>query len=145
LYVLSFKYGMGGSDKLDITCMVLCGIGLIVWGVTGDSMNGLIAAIVADFIAVVPSFVKTWRFPGTESWLFYAMGSMAGFFIVTAGPYDLQALLFPGYIFIVDAMFVLAIWRVRLLRGLHKALTRRRAKRTPPPDRYRQTYEPDSD
>jgi hypothetical protein len=144
IYGLSFKYGMGGRDRLDIACMLLCIIGLIAWWVTGESLVGLIVAIAADCIAIVPSLVKTWRLPHTESWLFYALGSAAGIAIVAAGPHDLIALLFPGYIFLINAVFVLVILRGPLLRGLGIAPTRGPAKRTDP-SRYRQTYEPDSD
>jgi hypothetical protein len=104
----------------------------------------LITAIVVDVIAVTPSLVKTWRLPHTESWLFYALDTVAAVFIIAAGPHDLLALLFPGYIFLINAVFVWAILRERLLRGLCTARIRCRARRTDR-DRYRQMYEPDND
>jgi hypothetical protein len=144
IYGLSLVYGMGGRDKLDFVCIVLCAVGIMVWVATGSSLAGLVASIVADLVAVIPALVKTWRLPHTESWLFYALDTLAAGFIMAAGPYDLLALLFPAYILVINAVFVLVIWRAPLLRGLRKALSLSRAKRTNP-ERYRQTYELDND
>lgn len=144
IYGLSLKYGMGGGDRLDFVCIVLCAVGVLAWVITGESVAGLIASIVADFIAIVPSLLKTWRLPHTEHWLFYGIDTVAAAFFIVAGPYDPLALAFPGYILLINAVFVVAIWRARLLRGLRKVLSLRRAKRTDP-RRYHQTYEPDNE
>ena len=144
IYGLSFKYGMGGRDRLELICIVLCILGIAAWIATGDSVAGLIASIVADLVAVIPALVKTWRLPHTESWLFYALDTIAAGFIMAAGPYDLLALVFPAYILVINAVFVVTIWRAPLLRGLRRARSRHRAERTNP-ESCHQMYEPDND
>lgn len=144
IYLLSLKYGMGGRDTFDFICMALCTAGLAAWWVTGESLSGLLASILADLVAVLPSLRKTWRLPHTEDGWFYAIDTIAAALIVIAGPYHVSAVLFPGYIFGINAVFAVAVWRGRLLRGLRTALNRHRARSTGRL-RYRRMYEPDND
>ena len=111
IFWLTIKFGMSGHGALDAVCFVLCMIGLAIWLATGQSLIGLAGAIIADFIAVVPALVKTWRLPHTESWLFYALDCVAAVFIISAGPYSGANLAYPLYILVINAVFVFAIMR----------------------------------
>jgi hypothetical protein len=108
--VVSFKFGVGGRERLDIACLAICLVGLVVWGVTGQSLTGLLAAIIADYVAVIPSMRKTIRLPHTESWLFYLLGVCAAAAVMIAGPYGWQNMLYPTYLFVVNGAFVGIIW-----------------------------------
>ncbi|HET9411831.1 MAG TPA: hypothetical protein VFO38_03220 [Candidatus Saccharimonadales bacterium] len=113
--VLAVKRGIGGHAPLDILCSVLCGIGLVAWWLTGESVVGLAAAIFADFVAIVPALVKTWRLPNTETWLFYGLDCAAGLCVLVAAPLDLLHSAYPLYIVFANAVFVWAILRPRAL------------------------------
>jgi hypothetical protein len=112
ILVLSFKFGVGGWERLDYICLIICLAGLVVWGLTG-----LLAAIIADCVAIIPALRKTIRQPHTESWLFYALGVLAAAAIMIAGPYGWQSLLYPLYLFVINAVFVFVIWRGAGLSG----------------------------
>jgi hypothetical protein len=123
LLVLSVWHGIGGTSRLDIVCLLLCAGGVAWWLISGDSFAGLVASIVADLVACIPSLVKTVRLPHTESALFYGLGVISAVCVVIAGPYGWRAVLFPAYLALIDAAYVWAIWRpVRLRRGSDASL-----------------------
>ena len=101
---LALKFGMGGKDPFDVVCIGLCALGILAWLLTGESLMGLIASIVADFLAVLPTLRKVWRHPHTEVWLFYALDAIAAGFILGAGPYAVRAMIFPGYLLAINAV-----------------------------------------
>ncbi|HSX28122.1 MAG TPA: hypothetical protein VLF60_01590 [Candidatus Saccharimonadales bacterium] len=114
---LAFKWGMGGKDPFDVLCVLLCVGGIAVWLATGESLIGLLAAIVADFLALLPALRKMWRHPYTEIWTFYALDTVAALAIVAAGPYGWRAVLYPGYLSSVNFLCVAIIaWRQRQKR-----------------------------
>lgn len=116
LWVLSFKYGLGGRDTLDMICLVLCLAGLGLWLIADEPWIGLLASIAADAIAMVPALRKTIRLPHTEMALFYAIDTMAGLAIMFAGPLTLEAIVFPVYIAVINFAFVAVIkWPRRQL------------------------------
>ena len=106
IWLLSLRRGMGGRGRLDMFCVALCGLGLVLWMLSGQSLVGLLLSIVADCIACIPSLVKTIRLPHTETPLFFAMGSCAGVCILLAGPFTWRAALFPAYIALINAVYV---------------------------------------
>jgi hypothetical protein len=110
ILVLSFKYGMGGKDRLDFVCIAICLVGVTLWLSSGRPWIGLIASIAADLVASAPSFIKTVRFPHTEFGLFYALGVVSGLAIVFAGPFTLEAVIFPAYIISIDLAYTVVIW-----------------------------------
>jgi hypothetical protein len=109
VFALSLKYGMGGRDRLDGICLALCISGVALWLLSDKPLVGLMAAIAADVIASLPALLKTIRLPHTELALFYALGSVSGLMIMLAGPFTLQAMVFPAYIASIDFAFVVAI------------------------------------
>lgn len=113
VWALSFRYGMGGRDKLDFICFCLCFAGIAVWWATGDALLGLLAFIAADFVAVLPALVKTIRLPHTELGLFYGLDVIAAALILLVGPYGWQAVLYPAYLLVINGVFVLAIRRTK--------------------------------
>jgi hypothetical protein len=103
IFALSVKFGMGGKEPFDITCTVLCSMGVILWLATGESLIGLFAGITADFLALLPAMRKMWRYPHTETWVFYAIDVLASVSILAAGPYGWRAFLYPLYLGLVNS------------------------------------------
>ncbi|HSW66581.1 MAG TPA: hypothetical protein VLI54_05590 [Bacillota bacterium] len=122
IWVLSLRRGIGGGDRLDIACLLLCALGVVCWLVFGHAWIGLLASILADIAASAPALRKTIRMPHTELLLFYALDTLAGVCILFAGPLQLQAIVFPAYITAINLLFALAIWLPRL-RAAHSRST----------------------
>jgi hypothetical protein len=109
LWVVSLWFGVGGKGSVDYWCMLLCILGVALWLVSGQSLYGLLASIIADFVSVLPSLLKTIRLPGTESWPFYFIDAAAAMMIVCLGSWSLRLLLYPLYIATINGVFVLII------------------------------------
>lgn len=110
VWALSFRYGMGGRNRLDFICLTMCFVGIGVWLWSGEALLGLLASIIADLAACMPSLHKTVRLPHTESLMYYALDTVAGVLIIAAGPYDWRAVLFPAYIAAINLAFVVIIY-----------------------------------
>ncbi len=109
IWLLSLKRGMGGRDRLDMVCLLLCFIGIGLWQWSNQPLIGLIASIAADIMAALPSLRKTVRLPHTELALFYALDVIAALAIMFAGPLTPMTMLFPAYIASINATYVLVI------------------------------------
>jgi hypothetical protein len=69
VFVCSFvnKNAYWKLDIFDYGCGALSLLALILWAITRDPLVALILAIAGDGFAVVPTLIKAWKHPKTES------------------------------------------------------------------------------
>jgi hypothetical protein len=62
---------MGGMSRFDIIVLigVVC-VG-IIWYITNNPLVALVMSVLIYTVAFLPTFIKTWKHPYTESWPFY--------------------------------------------------------------------------
>jgi len=53
--------------RFDIVCGALSALGLLLWAITSDANVAILFAIVADFLAAIPTLRKAYSNPETES------------------------------------------------------------------------------
>lgn len=112
IFSLSIKYGMGGWSKMDLFCLLIALSGIILWQTTKDPSLALYTSILADFVGMVPALIKTFRFPETEIWTFYALDVFAGFFsLLAVKSLTLQQFSYPLYIIIINLFMVILALR----------------------------------
>jgi flagellar biosynthesis protein FliP len=103
--VLAIKLGYTKFSRLDIVCFLLAGLAMILWWVTNEPLVAIGLALTADFIVAVPTIVKTYKDPASETafpWIIFAVG--AGIGTATSSSYALHNLLFPLYLFFINAL-----------------------------------------
>lgn len=112
MLIMSIWYGMGGWDKIDIVCLVIALIGIVLWKVTNNPALALYAAVAADLFGMVPSLIKTYRFPDTEYWLSYVFDLSAilltGLAIRNGG---FNEYLYPVYLLLVNGLMLSFIFK----------------------------------
>ena len=84
--------------------------------VTGDADVAILFAILSDALASVPTLVKGWDHPESESAWTYLVGIFGGltsFLAITAWTFSQYA--FPAYLVIMSVLLVLSIYRKRIL------------------------------
>lgn len=118
LFFLGLKYGVGGWTKSDIACLTLAIVGIIAWQTTSDPLLGLYFGIAADFMGTIPTLIKTWHLPATEEPQFYIIDATAGAFNMLAlTNWTIGDFSYPLYLFLINALVALLIFRKPALRG----------------------------
>ena len=93
--------------RLDWACGALSVAGTVTWLATRQGMVAIVAAIAADALAGVPTLIKSWRAPETESSGAY-VGSLANavLTLLTVTTVTTAVVAFPLYIAIITSVEV---------------------------------------
>ena len=105
--------------KLDYACGLLSILALVFWAVTSDPDIAIVFAILSDALASIPTLIKGWQYPETESgwaYLVGVFGNFTSFLAITAWTFSQYA--FPVYLEIVSILLVLSIYHERILTYL---------------------------
>ena len=99
-------------EKFDYICGACSVLALALWGITKQPMVAIIFAIASDWFAAVPTIIKWWRHPQTESaapyagWLFSSMTSF-----LAMKTFGLSEIAFPIYLITVNSILIFSITR----------------------------------
>lgn len=115
IFFMSFQLGMGGVSISDYVCLAIAIVGILGWKLTGNPVTGIWFSILADFSAYIPAFIKTWKYPNTESPWYYALSGLA----VVSGLYAYKldaSSIFQIYIGISCLIMMGIIYHKKILR-----------------------------
>jgi len=91
--------------RFDYVCGGLSLLGLSLWLITGEGNLAIVFAILADGLAALPTIVKSYNAPKTESWVLYFLSMIAaGITILAIQDWTFAYYAFPIYIFLVCAL-----------------------------------------
>lgn len=86
-------------QTFDFICGGLSVLGLILWALTREGDLAIFFGIMADGLAALPTVVKAWKAPETESALLYFLSAIsAGITISTIDKWNFATWGFPIYI-----------------------------------------------
>ena len=95
-FILSLKYGMGGTSKKDIAALVLSGLGLVMWYFTNEPLFALLIVVGIDLIGTSLVVIKTYHHPHTETFSTWFLSFIAGLFAAAAvGRWTFALLIYP--------------------------------------------------
>lgn len=111
LFGLGMKHGMGGLARLDVVCYIAFAISLAAYLLTRNATLSLTLLVLTDSIAFLPTIVKIWRDPTSDTWVFFVVGGVAAAAasLLARSTNSYTELLFPTYIFIVNALAAIPI------------------------------------
>ena len=90
----------------DFICGGLSVLGLVLWLLTEQGNIAIALSIVADGLAAVPTLVKSYKAPGTESSTVFLLGGVSAAITLTTIDYWTFAHWgFPLYILIINGIF----------------------------------------
>jgi hypothetical protein len=111
--------------RIDYACGAMSVVGTVVWLVTRNGVLAISAAILADFLAGVPTVMKSWTHPETETVHSYigAVISM-GIVLLTIEHWTFDVAAFPIFIVCMGSVEVVLVGlepgpRLRLRRARH--------------------------
>jgi hypothetical protein len=102
-------------SRLDYACGILSVLAIVFWGATRDPDIAIVLAILSDALASVPTLIKAWQYPETESPWAYSTGvfnGLTGFFAITTWTFSQYA--FPAYLVVISGLLVLSICHKRV-------------------------------
>jgi len=121
IFILSIKHGMGWWAKTDIICLVIAGLGILVWKLTNNPVMWLLASLLADLVGMIPALIKTYKFPETETWIFYGLGVLApALTILAIRNYTYQETVYPIYVLSINFVMFILIMRPKINKRLAK-------------------------
>jgi hypothetical protein len=94
-------------SRLDIACGVLSLLGIVFW-LSADAPNvAIVFSILADATAAIPTLIKSYRYPETETSTAFSSSIVAsGLTLLSIDIWDFQHYAFTSYIFIICCTFV---------------------------------------
>ena len=102
------------SEPRDYYLMAAAIVGIVLWAITDDPNLALLFALVADMLAGIPTLIKSYRHPRSESWIAYAISAVGfGMSFLSVQTYDFQNTAFVAYLFIANGALALLASRGR--------------------------------
>ncbi len=100
------------SNPRDYYLMAAAIIGIILWAITDNPNLALLLALLADILAAVPTLIKSYSHPQSESWIGYAISAVGfGIGLLSVQVFNFENATFAAYIFLLNA--ALAVLAVR--------------------------------
>ena len=102
--------GYGGVTAANILGLGLALLGIVLWVTLSSPLAALLSVLTAEIIGALMIIIKSYKHPGTETLLMWALGLVgSGLNILAVGTYDPALLAFPVYLFVANIAVVGAI------------------------------------
>lgn len=115
--VLSLKYGHGGWQTIDKLTLAGVAITALIWWLTGSAFAALASALAIDFLALVPTIAKLWRWPKLEEatpWFVIVAGNICNVLaldVTRMAEWTIELAIYPLYMVLVNGFVLLMIVR----------------------------------
>lgn len=110
VFFLSLQYGIGGMTKRDMFILIAAAIGIILWYFTKEPAIALYIIIFVDGTGTIPTIIKSYQEPGSETFITWIMVAIAGILaMLSVGVWNIILLSYPFYIFAANAAIALAM------------------------------------
>jgi hypothetical protein len=113
VYSIIKKLGVWSTTIYDFIFFSLGILGLILWQSLNLPILALVCAIIADFCFGVPTVIKTFKNPKSETYFAWLVASISGFFSLFAiKNFSFSELAYPLYLFLFDSLVLLLVLEV---------------------------------
>ena len=106
-FLLSLRYGFGKMSTIDKLCLILAILLLIYWLTIRETHISTLLAVIIDGIGALPTLIKTYHHPETETYPQWVLAGLGGLLTVLAVPrLDWVLLIYPAYVFLMNGAIV---------------------------------------
>jgi len=107
VFLLSLRHGIGKISRVDSICLVLAILLLIYWLTLKETRISTVFAVIIDGIGAIPTLIKTYHHPETETYPQWTLAGIGGLFTMLAVPsLDWVLLIYPAYVFLMNGAIV---------------------------------------
>lgn len=100
------KHAFWKLTRFDYICGAISILAIVFWAITGDGTTAIIASIVADFVAGLPTLRKSFFDPKSENSIAYLAGiASGGVTLLTIQTMNIASVVFPLYV-VLDSAFI---------------------------------------
>jgi hypothetical protein len=112
------KQGYWKLSKFDYACGLLSVIALVAWVGAHSPVLAILLAAIADLFACLPTLIKAWKYPETETFYTYFVGFFTASIVLPAIPvWNIENAAFQLYLLAANTALCLAVlrgyWRKR--------------------------------
>lgn len=91
------------TEPRDYGLMAAAILGLLLWALTDKPNLALLCALLADGLASVPTLLKSYRHPRSESWAAYAVSALGfGISLLSVQTHTFETTAFVAYLFLLN-------------------------------------------
>ena len=96
------------TQPRDYYLMAAAVAGIVLWALTDNPILAILFALVADLLAGLPTVIKSYRHPETESWIAYAISTLGfGMGVLAIQTFTFENYAFIGYLFLMNGLLAL--------------------------------------
>lgn len=107
------------TQPLDYILMVAAVLGIVLWFITKEPNIAILLVLIADLLASIPTIIKSFKHPETESWIAYAISSLGfGISILAIHVFNFENSAFVIYLFSVQVLLTALTIRAPLKQRL---------------------------
>ena len=109
--------------RFDFMCGIFSIIAIVLWLVADLPLVAILFAATADLLATLPTLIKAWRHPETETVYTYFIGLFTALLVVPAIPiWNVENAAFQIYLIIANTLLFLAVMRGYLMKRFNEKL-----------------------
>ena len=119
LFSIAKKNAIWKIGKLDMVCGTFSLLALLVYVSTHNLITSILFAIASDALAAIPTVVKAWHYPETESSSVYGVGIISnclGLLVIRNWVFSLYS--FGVYFILINLIIIFSINRKKLFTYL---------------------------
>ena len=96
------------TQPRDYYLMAAAVAGIVLWALTDNPILAILFALVADLLAGLPTVIKSYRHPETESWIAYAISTLGfGIGVLAIPTFTFENYAFICYLFLMNGLLAL--------------------------------------
>ena len=102
------------SEPRDYWLMAAAVLGLLLWAMTDRPNLAILFSLLADVAAGIPTLLKSYRHPHSESWVAYAISALGfGLSFLSIQTHSFESTAFAAYLFLLNGTFAVLASRSR--------------------------------
>lgn len=120
IFAFIVKQGYWKLSIFDYVCGGLSVVALLIWLIADSPIIAILVAAIADLFATLPTVIKAWKYPETETLYTYFVGLFTASIVIPAIPiWNIENSAFQIYLLIANTTLFIIV-----LRGFLKNRTR---------------------
>lgn len=113
-------------SSADILCGLCSLAAIATWIITDNPRLAILLAAIADGFALIPTLIKAWHFPETETGTTYLASLIATLLVIPSIPaWTIENTAFQIYLIIANTALIIAVYRLRFFPRKNSSIQER--------------------